>query len=921
MAQRPRVRTPSSSSSTTDSSYSASSSCDEPPDEEKRAVVFAFDGRAESISLPWRDGNELHQRISNRFEMAIDMIESVVYVHHRPEDLERLGLQCLLLQRASERRPSPFMRLGLLDTDIYVEQEVMPSAFRREVVWLPHVTTRTSLLRIWGLEQLCRQHAALCRIWHNRQIIPSESTQSFRIEDGDYLRIFMGEEDQIACPFPGEDAAMLIQLPKLTMRSSTECHRTPRIATTNTARARHRRPGPYPRRHEGDENDEEELSRFRQLWQRPHLRGQGLQNEPVMLFDTWFLSGIRLPRCAYSRTVALPAAVHLWRDRLQQVWRDRVRPQDDLQIIHVHPDPIGSSPGGHLLLLQHVRPTEAGVILSQFNNPYRRNPNNRFAQMVPRALAFDELLWLMDLETTCPRRDYECTAYHGTTHIPSREVWQAINGQHLEVYVRQVAEWVSDDMELVQISAEPVKKTGTPSQHGLELPGDASECSRFQLNAAAARFTPRQWNIFAASEFVQDLHAEWQSAAFAWEQEEPSCLVDVWFVDHHWPWPHGFSSKQVRLYEDYSTWENSILQVWREFLVPGAPYELSIVYPHPPNLLSACHVVVVQHPRDGHVTSLVSILNDDQDGLLLHQSAITTHEHILLDDLLVVAGRHAHCIGPAPSHLCQAWFQQLPLLPGRPIMGRTGYGTVIRMRAISTDRTFPLTSSLNGRTRLQLAKLLFPVDETTTVQAWQIKGERLTAGTVAHVQRPPSECEAFPAIGEECPDDWGPENHSTIVRVFADPNSVWQGILPSFVELPCSFSLEQATTEMLAWGFSCNPFHCGAHDAIFVDHADQHGAGDILFVYCSVNADSPTGIFVQHAATLLSELEHMKVLHRHDFTKGVIKLQEEWRTGLVCVHFDDVQPRQEPHSSTRTTFIADSTENSMARSTARGQLP
>ena len=647
MAQRPRSRTPSSSSSTTVSSSSASSSCDEPSDEEKRTVVFAFDGRAESILLPWRDGNELHQRISDRFEIAIDMIESVVYVHHRPEDLERLGLQCLLLQRASERRPSPFMRLGLLDTDIYVEQEVMPSAFRREVVWLPHVTTRTSLLRIWGLEQLCRQHAALCRIWHHQQIIPSDLTQSFRIEDGDYLRIFIGEEDQITCPFPGEDAAVLIQLPKLTMRSSTECHRTSHIATTDTARTRDRRPGPYPRRHDGDENDEEELSRFRQLWLRPHLRGQGLQNEPVMLFDTWFLSGIRLPRCAYSRTVALPAAVHLWRDRLQQVWRDRVRPQDDLQIIHVHPDPSGSSPGGHLLLLQHVHPTEAGVILSQFNNPYRRNPNNRFAQMVPRALAFDQLLWLMDLETTCPRRDYECTGYHGTTHIPPAEVWQAISGQHLEAYVRQVAEWVSDDLDLLQISVEPVKKTGVPSQHGLELPGDALECSQFQLNAAAARFTPMQWNIFAASEFVQDLHAEWQSAAFAWEHEEPSCLIDVWFVDHHWPWPHGFSSKQVRLYEDYNTWEDSIMQVWREFLVPGAPYELSIVYPHPPNTLSACHVIVVQHPRDGHVTSLVSILNDDQDGLLLHQSAITTHEHILLDDLLVVAGRHAHCIGPA----------------------------------------------------------------------------------------------------------------------------------------------------------------------------------------------------------------------------------------------------------------------------------
>ena len=531
MARRPRPRTPSSSSSSPTSSSSTSFGSDDSRTVEKRTVVFAIDGRAESILLPWRDGNELHLRISQAFEISLDMIELVVCVHHRTEDLERLDLQCLLLQRSTEPRPSTILPLGLLDTDIYVEQTVLPSAFRRDVVWLPHVATRTSLLRVLGLEQLCQQHAASCRIWHSHQRISSDSTQPLRIEDGDYIRIFIGDEDQITCPFPGQDATTLLQLPERTLRSSMACHRSPRILPTAPTRHRVRRHDPpQPRREDDDDDDddeEEEQSRLRQLWMRPHLRGLGLRNEPVMLFDTWFLSGRLLPRCSFSRAVALPAEVHLWRDRLRQVWRDRVRPQDDLQIVPVHPDPSGSSPGGQLLLLllQHVHPDEAGVILSHFSGINRRTPNDRFAQMVPRALSFDRLLWYMDQETVCPRRDFECTGFHGTTHIRPTELWPATNGQHLELYVHQAADVEDDDMDFMQTFATSTSSSGAPHQHGLDLPADAPECAQFHFNAAAASFTPTHWNIFAASKFAQDLHHECQQSPFAWDSEPQSFSV------------------------------------------------------------------------------------------------------------------------------------------------------------------------------------------------------------------------------------------------------------------------------------------------------------------------------------------------------------------------------------------------------------
>ena len=576
-----------------------------------------------------------------------------------------------------------------------------------------------------------------------------------------------------------------------------------------------------------------------------------------MLFDTWFLSGRRLPRCSFSRAVALPAEVHLWNERLRQVWRDRIRPLDDLQIVPIAPDPSGSSPGGQLLLLQHVHPEEAGVILSHFDNPYRRNPNDRFAQLVPRALSFHRLLWFLDLEVICPHRDYDCTGYHGTTQIRPEEAWPARHGQHLELYVRPAAVTEEDeDMDLMQT-------TVTPHQHGVDIPGDATECTQFHFNAAAASFTPTQWNIFAASEFVQDLHQEWQLAAFAWENEEPSCLIDVWFVDHMWPWPHGFHSKQVRLYEDFNTWEDTILQAWQELLVPGALKEFSVVHPHPPNALSACHVIVVQNPRVDWVTSLVSVLDADRGGLLLHQSAVTTHENILLDNFLTVAGRHAHCLGFRPSHRCQARFLELPLLPGRPIMGRTGYGIVIHLEAISSSRPSDSERVPLGRILLQLSSLLHqtsPPDIVHSDYLDYVQGRdfseqaRLTTDSVAHGQWP---------CFRSC------DGSSTVVRLLSSTSKL---TLPIFVELRHPVSAEGVQAELVLWGHQC--------DVTFID--ELH----LAVCFPTQEASVTTRIYLPDAfceplrplyneiePSIVSEfsvLHDMKFLHHHGYSKAVV---------------------------------------------------
>ena len=70
------------------------------------------------------------------------------------------------------------------------------------------------------------------------------------------------------------------------------------------------------------------------------------------------------------------------------------------------------------------------------------------------------------------------------------------------------------------------------------------------------------------------------------------------------------------------------------------------------------------------------------------QLAATTLEHILLDNILLVTGLFLQCVGIFAEYHCASWYLDVPLVLGRPIMGRSGYGIVVQLR----DRAAPAHS-------------------------------------------------------------------------------------------------------------------------------------------------------------------------------------------------------------------------------------
>ena len=265
-------------------------------------------------------------------------------------------------------------------------------------------------------------------------------------------------------------------------------------------------------------------------------------------------------------------------------------------------------------------------------------------------------------------------------------------------------------------------------RHAIDINTASGNCESFTFDATAPAFVPAAERLSNMPTAIQDLYEQWNQVAFAWEDEPRTAQLVTWFVDHgsrdlrtcqH--------SRTVTLLPHFHVWEQQIRHVWHEFLQPGAPYEIQIVNPSPPNMATdiVAHVILIQHPTDDWCTSLITLFDHNAAGLGPHrQLALTTVEHIYLDNLIHSLGLTDRCLLAASDAICEAWYHQAQLILGRPIQGRNGYGIQMRLRPRS-----PPAGSTEDVQFLQLNALLVSGSDV-----------RQTPGQVEHANRPPTAC-------------------------------------------------------------------------------------------------------------------------------------------------------------------------------------
>ena len=597
------------------------------------------------------------------------------------------------------------------------------------------------------------------------------------------------------------------------------------------------------------------------------------------------MSALNFPRCSTHRTIALPQDLAQWDQQLRSLWRDRQHPHWPLKLILVEPAPRPQPHqrhGGHVIILQHEHPGEAAVLLSSFHGAL----HDRFAQLVPSILDFDRFLWFQDHESDCPREDWICRGYHGEQQMPEHAPWQCTHGQHLELHVQIPTDDATMLMQASQhMRTDPVTEI-KPHCHALGLPPPNGEQTRFAFNANAAPFVPGQGDILGQPEVIQDIHLHWQFASFAWEDESPSSTVAIWFVDHTWHRPHGDRFRTARLYPDYTQWQDVILRTWQDHLQPGAPVEISLVRPTPATQAQdiCCHVVIEQNPRPDWVTSVVSVFDEDlMQETPFRIMAITTHEHILLDNILLVLGLHGQCTGENARFQCNAWFDTLILQLGRPIPGRSGYGIKITLTQRPQQAVQPTGE---GPVLLQLSALV------TKGPCAEASCERLTTDTVAQGQWP-QDSQIFPAIGDCRPEDWRVDTSTILIQIVHDAPDHIAGFLPQAIETPSIYSAADVEEELTAWGISCKIFLCGGHDVVFAHFAEATASQQWRYVYCNKDTTHSLSVLTQVTTHPFSEIDHMKFLCQQGFSKAVLHLKEQWTEHITCVHFEDVSPNHD----------------------------
>eukprot|EP00435_Cladocopium_sp_Y103_P041715 s1980_g11.t1 len=690
MARSPLVRlnyhnpagdiTPSAYSTDMASSSSSTERDDWIEDEWHLCFVFALGHDAIEVEVPWHDGEELYRRVAQAFHIEYDDIVSVHTILHCPEDILHQHRRCLLLQRQIDRPPATFMRLCLIDVEYKMDHSGPASLIERKIKWMPQRSNRDSTIRLIGYDGHCSVAPDRCWLWHDKTYIPLNA-EPLQLDHGHYVRLAVPAHPEQAICDTGEylipeefleqedaldsleqDDTMLTQLALIHWKiTEDDIVRNARIETcvhdTDEPQA-------LVRVHGRDAVPRLRTDPLWELWNRPALRTRGLQNEPVMLFESWYLNGLGFPRCSYSRMVALDADVDAWIDRLRQVWQDRVNQNAPLELAIVHPAVPHTRHGGHLIVLQSVHPGECASLLSSSWASFDGALQDRFAQLIPNAVTLSDILHYNDLTVLCDHQDYACRAYVGDRALDDTARVPVYHGLHLAVVIEYTPlQIITNDF----FQHEEYAISNAASSH---FPGHVPHLDLPDLHVMPV--------------IVQDLHAHWMRDDATRTESTSPADVRTWFVDHrdsnlracHRP-------RHVRLTLMYDTWETALRQEWRDYVAEDDWIDYFIVRPSPPRHGHSvlCHVLLVRHRHPAIATSVLSLFDhaSTQEGPAL-QVAVSTLTQIHVEHVLRGLGIYERCLHPHGDLQCAIWYDQQQLHMDVPLDGDNGLGLEVHIQ-------------------------------------------------------------------------------------------------------------------------------------------------------------------------------------------------------------------------------------------------
>eukprot|EP00435_Cladocopium_sp_Y103_P012460 s1027_g3.t1 len=713
--------------------------------------------------------------------------------HHlsvQPLGLHSSGERAVILQMTADIDPGSPEKLILVDIEVHFHPSpsglVVPTATSRRVMKVnPHLH-REQILLLLDLSDYCQLQRQRCLLHKNNQLWDHRDRTVHDISHGDYVRVQVPPPDdqsldtEVAISIAREFGTTTLadcstSMPSLSLFQSSvllqQHFLKPPCQLRSDIDADYSMP-PLEIDRPSDTLPRS-LPSSRGSFSSGHLhRLQRLLTEtdlveceeegPVGYITTWYIHHEYAQDCRVPRPARLSLPPDDWLEQLLDIWSDLIDPTMPTTVCLVKPQPPCGDlecTQAHLILVQGLVPDRLAILISVLTGDDRSFGQRQVAHSahsVSPVQNVPSVLRLIGYDHVCVF--HRCLVRWKS--LPFAHVdWEVVDmGANIEVHITPIqGHSDSDQHSLLQLPAD-FGYDLQPQVHGCDLPDPRAEHCAFQFNRHAAPFGPGLPSIFEQTDFIQEVYHARAQTINTWEDDDPSAPFAVWFVDHHRTVPHCDHFRIAHLQSDFTLWTQTLEATWIDQRHHGAELDFYLVLPNPPLPRGdlAGHILLVQRPNGQWVTSLVSIYDNRNPAALPRQIAVTTHEHIFLENILRVFGLFEACVPASSPFHCTAWYGVLPLRFGHALPGRSGYSIVGQFAP-----RIPVSSSVDDSSSfLQLFSKYVQQHHPGSEGE-----ERLTGGTVAHARRP-----SLPQVSTKA------------IKLIAAHASF--GPLPSFIEIP-----------------------------------------------------------------------------------------------------------------------------------------
>jgi len=585
MARRPSQPQRPMSSAGSSTSLSSSSSCTSSSTTRSRdwrqTVLILLDGRMFSARLPWDDGEQLVQRIctiignGNEAPGQRDLY-GAFHVRHRPADLVQQRLECILVQTDMEPRPSSFLRLVVIDLEIFEPNEVLPGAFKRFSRWLPATINRLSVFRLLGLESLLVAHPDRSRLWHNNIPVEAHQICPLHLQDGDFLHVLIGDSvDGFLCTsasptsfqenmseeaeaFSGFQVSTTLLQPThkmiepadvdpifnsdLCISSADSCLRGPRAMSMNEPFSYFQSGSDSPSSDRSSINDFSRPPRVEQpIWQhdlwdllRAHGETEFQEEGPIVYVTSHYISHTTVTRNTVTRPLRFDTDHETWEASVRFMWEDFIDNQAQLEIFIVSPDlPMTVYQGtvATVVVTQHPQPGRAACVISTYEDGQSHLRNSQAALSTALLTPPDVFIDATGARSRCPQGN-ECQLWIGERLLPHDDDVRVHDGLGIRVIIPEAplqedappstAAMLQDPMELPQedeVTLLHVAQSVQPSL--LSTTMDTSECKCAEPHVCGVDLPSS-----AETNFYQQVSTTLVQPALQWDPAAPDLFLE-----------------------------------------------------------------------------------------------------------------------------------------------------------------------------------------------------------------------------------------------------------------------------------------------------------------------------------------------------------------------------------------------------------